>query len=322
MSDHIVVQLADGVYPAAPLRLTAADSGNNGHTVIWQAGPISTPRNQRCPGRHWLVARRCPHNMAGHRSRRRQLYVNGTIATRARSAVNGSQLSPLPGLNSADGALSFMNNLANQEPVPAAESIGLRHGPVPVGAASRETSPRCDTRLDQATPCSCFAHPQVPGKRSRAPGLGRRSDSSPDGALSSVPLAGQNMNTISVEAPVLPSLVDVGHTYDTLAHTTSRSPPSRLRHHLAGTPRPAVRPADPARTSIATGTRPASAPARRGVHRFERPPQTGERMGRPCRCLAANTIASSVAVRDAEPRSTPDQDGKQHQRSRQPLRPF
>src|SRR3954447_1721480 len=36
MSGDIVVELADGVYRlSAPLRLTAADSGNNGFQVVW-----------------------------------------------------------------------------------------------------------------------------------------------------------------------------------------------------------------------------------------------------------------------------------------------
>jgi len=44
MSGDIVVQLADGVYRlSTPLRLTAADSGTNGHTVIWQAAPSAHP---------------------------------------------------------------------------------------------------------------------------------------------------------------------------------------------------------------------------------------------------------------------------------------
>jgi hypothetical protein len=44
MSGDIVVQLADGAYRlTAPLRLTAADSGNNGYRVVWQAAPSAQP---------------------------------------------------------------------------------------------------------------------------------------------------------------------------------------------------------------------------------------------------------------------------------------
>lgn len=44
MSGDIVVELAGGVHRlSAPLRLTAADSGNNGYQVIWQAAPSAHP---------------------------------------------------------------------------------------------------------------------------------------------------------------------------------------------------------------------------------------------------------------------------------------
>lgn len=44
MSGDIVVELADGVYRlSAPLRLAAADSGNNGYSVKWQAAAGAHP---------------------------------------------------------------------------------------------------------------------------------------------------------------------------------------------------------------------------------------------------------------------------------------
>ena len=72
MSGDIVVELADGVYRlSAPLRLTAADSGNNGYTVIWQAAASARPVDQRRPGGHRLVAGRLrEEHLAGQRRRR------------------------------------------------------------------------------------------------------------------------------------------------------------------------------------------------------------------------------------------------------------
>ena len=72
MSDDIVVQLADGVYRlSAPLRLTAADSGTNGHTVDLAGRPVGAPGDQRRPGGHRLVARRRrQEHLAGQRRRR------------------------------------------------------------------------------------------------------------------------------------------------------------------------------------------------------------------------------------------------------------
>lgn len=44
MTGDIVVQLAGGTYRlSAPLVLGAADSGRNGHTVVWQAAPGVNP---------------------------------------------------------------------------------------------------------------------------------------------------------------------------------------------------------------------------------------------------------------------------------------
>lgn len=44
MTGDIVVQLAAGTYRlSAPLALGAADSGSNGHTVVWQAAAGATP---------------------------------------------------------------------------------------------------------------------------------------------------------------------------------------------------------------------------------------------------------------------------------------
>ena len=72
MSGDIVVQLADGVYRlSAPLRFTAADSGTNGYTVIWQAAPAARPvisGAQRVTG--WSLADSGAEHLAGQRRRR------------------------------------------------------------------------------------------------------------------------------------------------------------------------------------------------------------------------------------------------------------
>jgi hypothetical protein len=43
------------------------------------------------------------------------------------------------------------------------------------------------------------------------------------GVFSYIPLYGQNMSTVTVEPPVLQSLVNVGGTYDAPAHNVSLS---------------------------------------------------------------------------------------------------
>ncbi len=88
MSGDIVVELADGVYRlSAPLRLTAADSGNNGYRVVWQATPSARPVISGARAvTGWSLADSAKNIWranAGAGIDTRQLYVNGAIATRA-----------------------------------------------------------------------------------------------------------------------------------------------------------------------------------------------------------------------------------------------
>ena len=89
LSGDLVVQLSDGVYRlSAPLRLTAADSGTNGHNVIWQAAPSAHPTisGARLVTGWSLVdsARNIWRANVGAGVDARQLYVAGVQATRAR----------------------------------------------------------------------------------------------------------------------------------------------------------------------------------------------------------------------------------------------
>ena len=123
MSDDIVVQLADGVYRlSAPLRLTAEDSGTNGHTVVWQAAPSARPVISGARAvTGWTLAdagRNIWRANVGAGIDTRQLYVNGAIATRARTQVNRSDFTATStGMRFTNGALSYLNNLANQNRV-------------------------------------------------------------------------------------------------------------------------------------------------------------------------------------------------------------
>src|SRR4029453_5171087 len=91
----VVVQLADGVYRlSTPLRLSAADSGNNGFSVVWQAAPSARPviSGARAVSGWALVdpARNIWRAKVAAGPDARQLYVNGVGAIRARTAVNRS----------------------------------------------------------------------------------------------------------------------------------------------------------------------------------------------------------------------------------------
>ena len=138
MSDDVVLQLADGVYRlSAPLRLTAADSGTNGHTVRWQAAPSAHPTisgARTVTG--WSLAdagRNIWRANVGTGTDTRQLYVAGVAATRARTTLNRADFTASStGLRFTNGALSYLNTLANQSRIEL-ESIGSftdRYSPV------------------------------------------------------------------------------------------------------------------------------------------------------------------------------------------------
>jgi hypothetical protein len=202
MSDDIVVQLADGVYRLpAPMRLTAADSGTNGHTVRWQAN-VGTGVDAR------------------------QVYVDGAEATRARTVVNRSDLAAgATGLRFTNSALGSLNNLANQNRVEV-ESIGSftdRYSPV-AGIANNLITMQQPARNNNNFGYDTFASPfrastmylenayeflDSPGEWYLNAGAG---------TLSYIPLSGQNLSSADVELPLSQSLVDVGGTYDAPAH--------------------------------------------------------------------------------------------------------
>jgi hypothetical protein len=236
MSGDLVVQLADGVYRLpAPLRLTAADSGTGGHTVVWQAAPSAHPvfsGAERVTG--WTLVdagKNIWQASAGAGTDARQLYVDGAEATRARTAVNRSDFTAsATGLRFTNGALAYLNNLANPGRVEV-EGIGSftdRYSPV-AGIANNLITMRQpawnDNNFGYDTLASPFrastmylenAHEFLdsPGEWYLDPGTG---------VLSYIPLAGQNPNSADVELPRLPSLVDIGGTYDAPAHDITLS---------------------------------------------------------------------------------------------------
>jgi hypothetical protein len=236
MSDDIVVQLADGVYRlSAPLRLTAADSGTNGHTVSWQAAPSARPTLSGARiVTGWSLAdpaKNIWQANVGAGNDTRQLYVGGVAATRARTTLNRSDFTASStGLRFTNGALSFLNTLTNQSRIEL-ESIGSftdRYSPVQSisgNAITMQQPAWNNNNFGYDTFSSPFrAGPlyienaveflDSPGEWYLNPGTG---------ILSYIPLAGQNPGSVTVELPVLQSLVDIGGTYDAPAHNISLS---------------------------------------------------------------------------------------------------
>jgi hypothetical protein len=236
MSGDIVVELADGLYRlSAPLRLTAADSGNNGYRVVWRAAPSARPVISGARAvTGWSLADSAKNIWradVGAGIDTRQLYVNGTVATRARTQVNRADFSATSaGMRFSNTALNYLNNLANQNRVEM-ESVGsftdryVRAQSISGNFITMQQPAWNNNNFGYDTFASPFrAGPlylenayeflDSPGEWYINPGTG---------TLSYIPLAGQSMSNISVELPMLQSLVNVGGNYDAPAHHISFS---------------------------------------------------------------------------------------------------
>ncbi len=231
MSGDIVVELSGGVYRLpAPLRLTAADSGNNGYRVVWQAAPSARPVLSGARAvTGWSVAdagRNIWQANVGTGIESRQLYVDGAIATRARTQVNRSLFTfTSAGMTFSNSSLNYLNNLANKNrvEVESVNSFTDRYSPVQSISGNTITMQQpawnnntfgYDTLAapHRAGPfylANAYEFLDAPGEWYINPGTG---------ALYYIPLAGQNMSTVSVELPVTQSLVNVGGTHDAPAH--------------------------------------------------------------------------------------------------------
>lgn len=231
MSGDIVVELADGIYRlSAPLRFTAADSGNNGYRVIWQAAASARPVISGVRAvTGWSLAdggRNIWRANVGAGTETRQLYVNGAIATRARTQLNRADFTPSStGMRWSNSALNYLNNLTNQNRIEM-ESVGSftdRYSPVQSISGNLITMQQpawnnnnfgydTFTSPHRAGPLyltNAYEFLDTPGEWYLNRGTGD---------LYYIPPAGQNINNLSVELPTLQSLVNLGGTYDAPAH--------------------------------------------------------------------------------------------------------
>ncbi|WP_426506345.1 RICIN domain-containing protein [Dactylosporangium sp. McL0621] len=234
MSGDIVVQLADGTYRlSSPLRLTAADSGTNGHTVIWQAAASAHPTitgARQVTG--WSLAdsgKNIWRAGVGTGIDARQLYVNGVAAPRARTQVNRSDFTANgTGLQFSNSALGYLNNVANQNRVEfeAINSFTDRYSPVQSISGNFVTMQQpawSNNNFGYDTFSSPFrAGPMyVENAYEFLDSAGEWYLNTGTGTLYYIPLSGQSMSSADVELPALQSLVDIGGTYDAPAHNIS-----------------------------------------------------------------------------------------------------
>ncbi|GIH03057.1 hypothetical protein Rhe02_11240 [Rhizocola hellebori] len=236
MSGDIVVELAGGTYRmSAPMRLTSADSGNNGFRVIWQAAASARPvitGARAVTG--WTVAdsgRNIWRATVGTGIDSRHLYVNGAAATRARTSLNrGDFTANSSGLRWTNGALNYLNSLANQSRVEL-QSIGSftdRYVPV------QSISGNFMTLQQPAWNNNTFGYDTFWSPFRAGPlyienayefldAAGEWYLNTSTGVLYYIPRSGENMSSASVELPALQSLAQIGGTYGAPVHHVSFS---------------------------------------------------------------------------------------------------
>ncbi|HEX4226878.1 MAG TPA: fibronectin type III domain-containing protein [Pseudonocardiaceae bacterium] len=242
MHRDIKVNLAGGTYRlAAPLQLTARDSGSNGFNVIWAAEPGATPvlsGGRQITGWHLTDPSRnvwsapAPANL-----QTRQLYVNGVRAQRASGPLPVKLTVTPTGYTASSDAMASWRNPGDLEFV---YTGGAPYWSLKVGGEGAWTEPRCPvasisgTTITMAQPCWDNSTKRI----QRTDGSGRSYNLVHNGNLDNgtipayvdnayelldqpgqwyldssahqiyyIPRAGEQLSHADVEAPVLQQLV-------------------------------------------------------------------------------------------------------------------
>jgi len=224
MATDLVVELADGVYRlAAPLVFTTTDSGMNGHTITWQAAAGAHPvlsGGKAVTG--WAVSdsgKNIWKATAPSGFVTRQLYVDGKLATRARSAsISRSNMTFVSdGWTFTSSSLGYLNNLAN----PARAELNI------IGSWTNRYSPIQSVKSNAVTMAqpawdqNTWGYDTVQSPYRQGPIYAENDLTLLDqpgewyqdvtaGALYYIPTAGQDLTKVDVELPQLEYLLSVG----------------------------------------------------------------------------------------------------------------
>ena len=224
MSGDFVVELADGVYRlAAPLSFTAADSGTSGHTITWQAATGAHPvLSGGVPVTGWTVSNAgkniwkasAPATFAT-----RQLYVDGVLATRARSSsISRTDMTfTATGWTFSNSSLAYLNTLTHPEraELNVIGSWTNRYSPI-VSVQNNAV-----TMLQPAWDQNTWGYDDVQSPYRQGPIYAENDLTLLDkpgewyqdvtaGALYYIPLSGQDLTKADVELPQLQLLLAIG----------------------------------------------------------------------------------------------------------------
>ena len=253
MQRDIDVELLGGTYRmTAPLQLTAADSGTNGHMVNWTAAPGAEPVfsgadqitgwHPSAPGSDiWEAA--APAGL-----QTRQLYVDGVRAQRASGAV---PVKLTPTATGYTASSDLMDSWTNPGEIEFVYSGGAPYWSLDTGGEGAWTEPRCPvasisgTAITMAEPCWDNSTLRI----QRTDGSGRSYNLVHNGNLGNgsipayvdnayalldqpgewyldqsanevyyIPRPGENLSRADVEAPVLQQLVTGNGTESAPVH--------------------------------------------------------------------------------------------------------
>jgi hypothetical protein len=220
----LVVNLADGTYRlAAPLVFTAADSGKNGHTITWQAATGAHPvlsGGKSITG--WTVSDSSKNiwkASAPGAFATRQLYVDGKIATRARSAsISRSNMTfTSSGWTFSSSSLGYLNNLSN----PARAELNIIGSWTNRYSAIQSVKSNAVTMAQPAWDQNTWGYDTVQSPYRQGPIYAENDYTLLDqpgewyqdttaGVLYYIPTSGQDLTKVDVELPQLQLLLVVG----------------------------------------------------------------------------------------------------------------
>jgi len=222
----VVVYLTGGTYRLpSPLQFTAADSGQNGHTITFEALPGQHPVLDGARRvRDWTLQDQAKNIWLAHvgtGANTRQLYVNGTEAPRAAVEVPRSDFTFTPtGMTFNDPSLGYLSSLPdqNQIDVESLDSFTDRYSPVQSisGNSIVMQQPAWDNNTwGYDTLSQPFAGGTMYLENSYAflQRPGQWSVDSATGDLYYKAAPGQDMHGLDVELPTLSSLVDISGSY-------------------------------------------------------------------------------------------------------------
>ncbi|WP_246144860.1 discoidin domain-containing protein [Actinacidiphila oryziradicis] len=219
MQSDIHVDLMSGTYQlASTFTLTSQDSGTNGYRVVYEAAPGANPvvsGGSQVTG--WTLSDAAHNVYKAHVGNvdTRQLYVNGELETRARSAKNPSGFTKTStGYTFTDTSLDSYKSVSNMEVVSAWGWMLYRCPVQSISGNTMTMQQPCwnNANLHQGEEIQNPTWLENARELLDTPGEWYLDKSTGD--IYYMPKAGQNMTTATVTIPQVQDLVDLNGTVD------------------------------------------------------------------------------------------------------------